>query len=138
MGGVKIPYGRGLLGHSDADVLLHAIADALLGAAALGDIGKHFPDNDPRIKALTVGSCCAASLRGCGIWLAGKAILMPPSSLRRQKWRHTLTRCGAISLRTARCAGLHQCQGDDHGTAWFHRAWRGESLAQAAALLTVV
>lgn len=47
IGGVTIPYERGLLGHSDADVLLHAIADALLGAAALGDIGKHFPDTDP-------------------------------------------------------------------------------------------
>ena len=47
IGGVTIPFERGLLGHSDADVLLHAIADALLGAAALGDIGKHFPDNDP-------------------------------------------------------------------------------------------
>ena len=50
MGGVKIPYEKGLLGHSDADVLLHAIMDALLGAAALGDIGKHFPDSDPAYK----------------------------------------------------------------------------------------
>ena len=50
MGGVKIPYEKGLLGHSDADVLLHAISDALLGAAALGDIGKHFPDTDPKYK----------------------------------------------------------------------------------------
>ena len=50
VGGVTIPYERGLLGHSDADVLLHAIADALLGAAALGDIGKHFPDSDPNYK----------------------------------------------------------------------------------------
>ena len=48
IGGVDIPYEKGLLGHSDADVLLHAISDALLGAAALGDIGKHFPDTDPR------------------------------------------------------------------------------------------
>lgn len=47
LGGVKIPYEKGLLGHSDADVLLHAVIDALLGAAALGDIGKHFPDTDP-------------------------------------------------------------------------------------------
>lgn len=50
IGGVKIPYEKGLLGHSDADVLLHAIMDALLGAAALGDIGKHFPDNDLAYK----------------------------------------------------------------------------------------
>lgn len=48
IGGVEIPYEKGLLGHSDADVLLHAIMDALLGAAALGDIGKHFPDTDPK------------------------------------------------------------------------------------------
>ena len=53
MGGVKIPYEKGLLGHSDADVLLHAIADALLGAAALGDIGKHFPDTDPAYKGIS-------------------------------------------------------------------------------------
>ena len=50
MGGVEIPYEKGLLGHSDADVLLHAISDALLGAAALGDIGKLFPDTDPQFK----------------------------------------------------------------------------------------
>ena len=50
IGGVDIPYEKGLLGHSDADVLLHAISDALLGAAALGDIGKHFPDKDPAYK----------------------------------------------------------------------------------------
>ena len=50
IGGVTIPHTAGLLGHSDADVLLHAITDALLGAAALGDIGRHFPDTDPRFK----------------------------------------------------------------------------------------
>ena len=53
MGGVKIPYEKGLLGHSDADVLLHAISDALLGAAALGDIGKHFPDTDLAYKGIS-------------------------------------------------------------------------------------
>ena len=53
MGGVKIPYEKGLLGHSDADVLLHAIMDALLGEAALGDIGKHFPDTDPAYKGIS-------------------------------------------------------------------------------------
>lgn len=50
LGGVKIPYEKGLLGHSDADVLLHAVSDALLGAAGLGDIGRHFPDTDPKYK----------------------------------------------------------------------------------------
>ncbi|MBB3132086.1 2-C-methyl-D-erythritol 2,4-cyclodiphosphate synthase [Paenibacillus rhizosphaerae] len=50
IGGVTIPYEKGLLGHSDADVLLHAVADAILGALALGDIGKHFPDTDPEFK----------------------------------------------------------------------------------------
>lgn len=53
IGGVHIPYEKGLLGHSDADVLLHAIMDALLGAAALGDIGKHFPDTDPAYKGIS-------------------------------------------------------------------------------------
>lgn len=53
IGGVKIPYEKGLLGHSDADVLLHAIMDALLGAAALGDIGKHFPDTDEQYRGIS-------------------------------------------------------------------------------------
>ena len=53
LGGVQIPYEKGLLGHSDADVLLHAVSDALLGALALGDIGRHFPDSDPRYKGIS-------------------------------------------------------------------------------------
>ncbi|MCI8792851.1 MAG: 2-C-methyl-D-erythritol 2,4-cyclodiphosphate synthase [Eubacterium sp.] len=53
LGGVRIEYERGLLGHSDADVLLHAIMDAILGAAALGDIGKHFPDTEPAYKGVS-------------------------------------------------------------------------------------
>ncbi len=53
MGGVEIPYEKGLLGHSDADVLVHAIMDALLGAAAEGDIGRHFPDTDPKYKDIS-------------------------------------------------------------------------------------
>ena len=52
LGGVKIPFEKGLLGHSDADVLLHAIAEAILGALALGDLGSHFPDNDPKYKGI--------------------------------------------------------------------------------------
>ncbi len=53
LGGIKIPHSKGLVGHSDADVLTHAIMDALLGAVALGDIGKHFPDNDPTYKGIS-------------------------------------------------------------------------------------
>lgn len=53
MGGVKIPYSKGLLGHSDADVLIHSIMDSLLGAAGLGDIGKHFPDTDEKYKGIS-------------------------------------------------------------------------------------
>lgn len=53
LGGVEIPYEKGLLGHSDADVLLHAVMDALLGAAALGDIGKHFPDTDEKYRGIS-------------------------------------------------------------------------------------
>jgi len=53
LGGIEIPYPKGLFGHSDADVLLHAIADALLGAANLGDIGQHFPDTDPKYKNIS-------------------------------------------------------------------------------------
>ena len=53
LGGVKIPHEFGLLGHSDADVLIHAIMDSLLGASALGDIGKHFPDTDPKYKGIS-------------------------------------------------------------------------------------
>ncbi len=53
VGGVDIPHGQGLLGHSDADVLLHAVCDALLGAAGMGDIGRHFPDSDPAYKGIS-------------------------------------------------------------------------------------
>ena len=56
LGGVEIPYEKGLLGHSDADVLIHAIMDALLGAAALGDIGKHFPDSDDNFKNISLST----------------------------------------------------------------------------------
>ena len=53
LGGVEIPYERGLLGHSDADVLVHALMDAMLGAAALGDIGRHFPDTDEKYRGIS-------------------------------------------------------------------------------------
>lgn len=69
IGGVEIPYEKGLLGHSDADVLLHAIMDAMLGAAALGDIGKHFPDTDPAYEgcdSMKLLHCTCMKLRDAG------------------------------------------------------------------------
>lgn len=69
LGGVEIPYEKGLLGHSDADVLLHALCDALLGAAALGDIGAHFPDSDPAyegVSSLFLLRETARLIRECG------------------------------------------------------------------------
>lgn len=72
LGGVEVPYSKGLLGHSDADVLLHAITDALLGAAALGDIGKHFPDTDAQYKgadSAVLLAKVAADIRALGYTL---------------------------------------------------------------------
>jgi 2-C-methyl-D-erythritol 2,4-cyclodiphosphate synthase len=73
VGGVAIPFGKGLAGHSDADVLIHAVCDALLGAAALGDIGAHFPDTDPRYKDADSRALLrevAAKVRGAGFSVA--------------------------------------------------------------------
>ncbi len=72
IGGVEVPFERGLLGHSDADVLLHAITDALLGAAGLGDIGRHFPDSDEKFRgadSLVLLAEAARRVRGQGFWL---------------------------------------------------------------------
>lgn len=73
LGGVTIPHEKGLMGHSDADVLVHAVCDALLGAAALGDMGEHFPDTDSRfrnISSLTLLAATGAMLRECGYGIA--------------------------------------------------------------------
>ena len=83
LGGVDIPYAKGLLGRSDADVLLHAISDALLGAAALGDIGKHFPDTDPTYKG--ADSLKLLALVGEKIAAAGYVIVNIDSIIVAQK-----------------------------------------------------
>ena len=72
LGGVEIPWEMGLLGHSDADVLVHAIMDAMLGAAALGDIGQHFPDRDPAYK----DACSMELLKKCAGLLAGQGYMV--------------------------------------------------------------
>ena len=79
LGGVKIPYELGLLGHSDADVLLHAVSDALLGAAALGDIGRHFPDTDPAYKdadSLKLLACVAEKVENAGYKVSNVDVTM--------------------------------------------------------------
>ena len=79
LGGVEIPYEKGLLGHSDADVLLHAVSDALLGAAGLGDIGKHFPDTDPRYKgadSLKLLQCVAEKVAQAGYRVSNVDVTM--------------------------------------------------------------
>lgn len=79
LGGVNIPYELGLLGHSDADVLLHAVSDALLGAAGLGDIGKHFPDTDPQYKgadSLQLLNVVAQRVREAGYWVSNIDVTM--------------------------------------------------------------
>ena len=79
LGGVKIEHEKGLLGHSDADVLLHAVSDALLGAAGLGDIGRHFPDTDPRYKgadSLNLLMIVAEKVRTQGYWVSNIDVTM--------------------------------------------------------------
>ena len=79
LGGVKIPYEKGLLGHSDADVLLHAVSDALLGAAGLGDIGRHFPDTDPAYKgadSLKLLACVVEKIHAAGYQVGNVDVTM--------------------------------------------------------------
>ena len=96
LGGVEIPYEKGLLGHSDADVLLHAVMDALLGAAALGDIGKHFPDTDPAYKGIS-SILLLKHVVDCFGQMAGKSeISMPQSSHSGRNWRLISGICAKI------------------------------------------
>ena len=138
MGGVKIPYERGLLGHSDADVLLHAIADALLGAVALGDIGKHFPDSDSAYKGAdsrVLLRSVVARVRAAG-WQVGNVdatiIAQAPKMAPHieQMRRNIASDCAVVPDRIAVKATTTEMLGF---------TGRGEGIAaQAVALLTVV
>ena len=79
LGGVRIPHSRGLIGHSDADVLLHAVTDAVLGALGKGDIGTYFPDTDPAYKDADSAGSCSGSGRWSGALDTGWAMQMPRS-----------------------------------------------------------
>ena len=111
IGGVEIPYEKGLLGHSDADVLLHAIMDALLGAAALGDIGKHFPDTDERYKGADSMKLLSEVKRlleeklgftGGGLGISSQAVCLIESA-----FNYAGDDAGAV--RTAGCGGCGGC-----------------------------
>ena len=127
IGGVRIPYDKGLLAHSDGDVALHAATDALLGAAALGDIGNLFPDTDPAFKGADSRELLREArkrIRAKGYRLGNLDITIIAG---RRKWRRTSRRC-------ASSAEDLQCHMDDVNVkattteARFHRARRGHRL----------
>ena len=89
IGGVEIPHHKGLAGHSDADVLLHAICDALLGAAALGDIGPHYPDSDPQYSEIDSRKLLRDTAKKVAPRATRSSTSTPPSSPRRRAWRRT-------------------------------------------------
>ena len=97
IGGVTIPHSKGLAGHSDADVLLHAIADALLGAAALGDIGAHFPDTEEEWERADSLHCSPPWARSCRMRGSDSQTLMPPLRYSSPSCVLTSTPCGPTS-----------------------------------------
>ena len=103
LGGVVFEGERGLAGHSDADVIAHAVTDALLGAAGLGDIGEHFPDTDPRWPAPTASSCCARPSPPSERRAGSRATSTAPSCSTPRSWRRGAPSCrGACPTRSAR------------------------------------
>lgn len=125
LGGVNIPYEKGLLGHSDADVLVHAIMDALLGAAALGDIGKHFPDSDERYRGISsilllqhVGKLLDEHLYVIenidATIIAQRPKMLPHIEMMRKN------NCRGVENR----GGSGKCKGDDRRRSWIYREWR--------------
>ena len=136
LGGMEIPWEKGLLGHSDADVLLHAIMDAVLGAAALGDIGRHFPDNDERyagISSLLLTEHTAGMIREKG-W----EIVNIDATIVAQRPRPA-PYMEQMRLNTARALGIDPERVNIKATTEEHLGFtgRGEGIsAQAIALLT--
>ena len=107
LGGVKIPHHLGLLGHSDADVLLHAVSDALLGAAGLGDIGKHFPDTDPQYKgadSLKLLEIVGVKVAGAGYRISNIDVTMIAQRPKLRPHIETMERniAGALNIDTSR------------------------------------
>ena len=107
IGGVKIPFASGLDGHSDADVLLHAVSDALLGAAGLGDIGKHFPDTDPQYKgadSLKLLEIVGEKVADAGYWISNIDVTMIAQAPKLRPHIDTMERniAGALNIDVSR------------------------------------
>jgi 2-C-methyl-D-erythritol 2,4-cyclodiphosphate synthase len=135
LGGVDIPHPTGLLGHSDADVLLHAVCDALLGAAALGDIGRHFPPGDIRYK--NISSKLLLAEVGNKIRQAGFKVINVDATVVAQE-PHLSGYIGEMSANIAGCLGIDPGQVNVKATTTERLGFEGQKLgisAQAVALL---
>ena len=134
LGGVRVPHSRGVVAHSDGDVLLHALVDALLGAAGLGDIGQHFPDSDPRWKGadsarFVAGALALLAERGQKVMNADLTLLAEEPRIAR--WRDQIRRSVAGQL------GLPESAVNLKATTTEHLGFigRGEGLAAMAVVL---
>ena len=129
LGGVEIPYEKGLLGHSDADVLTHAVMDALLGALALGDIGKHFPDTDPRYRgadslSLAKEVCALLHREGWRIGNIDATVLAQAPKL--------APHIPQMRKNLAACLGIEEDRVSVKATTEEHLGFTGEGLGIAA------
>lgn len=129
LGGVKIPHTLGLLGHSDADVLLHAIMDALLGAAALGDIGKHFPDTDPQYKGISsikLLEHVAKLIEEKGYIVENIDATIIAQKPKMRPYIEEMEKNIATALHID--VSQDQCESNDRGRTWFHRSRTGNLI----------
>ena len=125
IGGVTIPYEKGLLGHSDADVLLHTVADACLGAIGAGDIGKHFPDTDPEFKDADSAKLLQhvwGIVKKKGYALGNADCTIIAQSPKMAPYNEEIK--ARISRVAGSFSGSNQCEGNDNGKAWFYWPWR--------------
>lgn len=134
LGGVRVPHGRGVLAHSDGDVLLHALVDALLGAAGLGDIGQHFPDSDPQWKnadSRRFVSAALAMLARRGLRVVNADLTLLAQSPKIAPWRDQIRAAVAALL------GVAEAQVNLKATTTEHLGalGRGEGLAAMATVL---
>jgi 2-C-methyl-D-erythritol 2,4-cyclodiphosphate synthase len=134
LGGVRVPHSRGVLAHSDGDVLLHALVDALLGAAGLGDIGQHFPDSDPQWKGVESARFVAAALAlltARGLQVVNADLTLLAEEPRIARWRDQIRRSIAAQLALPESAVNLKATTTEH----LGFVGRGEGLAAMAVVL---